>query len=61
VDYLSSAGVGLLIDAVQRTAMHDLPVQLQLTPDSLAARVLALTGVEHTVPLVTDATQSAVR
>ncbi|HXT45027.1 MAG TPA: SpoIIE family protein phosphatase [Pseudonocardiaceae bacterium] len=61
VDYLSSAGVGLLIDAVQRAAVHDLPVQLQLTPDSLAARVLALTGLEHTVPLVTDATQSTVR
>lgn len=56
VDYLSSAGVGLLIDAVQRAAMHDLLVQLQLAPHSLAARVLALTGLEHTVPLVPDAT-----
>ena len=61
VDYLSSAGVGLLVDAVARAAMHDLPVQLQLAPHSLAARVLALTGLDHTMPLVTDATRSAVR
>jgi anti-anti-sigma factor len=61
VDYLSSAGVGMLIDAVQRAVRHDLSVQLQLTPHSLAARVLALTGLEHALPLVSDATQPVVR
>ena len=49
VDYLSSAGVGLLIDALQRAAIHHTSMQLQLTPHSLAARVLALTALEHTV------------
>ncbi|MGH3973010.1 MAG: SpoIIE family protein phosphatase, partial [Pseudonocardiaceae bacterium] len=55
LDYLSSAGVGLLIQAAQ----HHTPLQLQLTPHSLVARVLALTGLEHIVPLATDATHSA--
>jgi anti-anti-sigma factor len=61
VDYLSSAGVGLLIDALQRAAVHHTPVQLQLTPHSLAARVLAMTGLAHTVPVVIDAPPSTVR
>jgi putative lipase involved disintegration of autophagic bodies len=51
----------MLIDAVQRAVRHDLSVQLQLTPHSLAARVLALTGLEHALPLVSDATQPVVR
>jgi len=36
-------------------------VHLLLTPHSLAARVLALTELERTVPVVTDASQSTVR
>ncbi len=59
LDYLSSAGVGLLIQATQHAATHHTPLQLQLTPHRLVARVLALTGLEHTVPLATDATHSA--
>jgi anti-anti-sigma factor len=58
LDYLSSAGVGLIIDAIRHTATQHTSLRLQLTPRSLAARVLALTGLERTVPLVTDATVS---
>ena len=61
VDYLSSAGVGLLIDALQCAAAQHTSVHLLLTPHSLAARVLALTELERTVPVVTDASQSTVR
>ncbi|MBV8992707.1 MAG: SpoIIE family protein phosphatase, partial [Pseudonocardiales bacterium] len=61
VDYLSSAGVGLLVEALARAAAHHTSVQLQLTPYSLAARVLALTGLERAVPVVTDAGPSTVR
>jgi anti-anti-sigma factor len=57
LDYLSSAGVGLLIDATQHAATHHTPLQLQLTPHSLVARLLALTGVEHILPVATDATE----
>lgn len=60
VDYLSSAGVGLLVDAVAHAAKHHITLQFQLTPRSLAARVLALTRLEHTVPLLVDAAESTV-
>jgi anti-anti-sigma factor len=55
LDYLSSAGVGLLIQAAQHAATHRIALRLQLTPHSIVARVLALTGLEHTMPLATDA------
>jgi anti-anti-sigma factor len=54
LDYLSSAGVGLLIQAGQHAVTQHTPLQLQLTPHSLVARVLAITGVEHALPLAID-------
>ena len=56
--YLSSAGIGLVIHAVQHAAEHDIRL-LQLAPDSLAARILALTNLDATVPVVTDVSGSA--
>ncbi len=58
VDYLSSAGIALLIDAIQNAAKHNTSLQLQLAPRSLSARILALSGLELIVPMVTEATQS---
>lgn len=58
VTYLSSAGVGLLVQATAQAARHHTPLRLQLTPDSLVARVLALTGLAHTMPMVNDITAS---
>ena len=60
VDYLSSAGVELLIDTVAHAARHHVALQFQLAFRSLPARVLALTGLEDTVPLVIDATEPPV-
>jgi anti-anti-sigma factor len=54
LDYLSSAGVGLLIQAAQHAATQHTPVQLQLTPHSLVARVLAITGLEHALALAIE-------
>lgn len=54
LDYLSSAGVGLLIQAAQQAAVHDTPLQLQLTPHGLVARVLAITGLAHALPLTIE-------
>lgn len=51
--YLSSAGIGLLINAAQHAATHHTPLQLQLTPRSLAARILTLTGLDNTRPVIT--------
>lgn len=53
LNYLSSAGVELLIQGAQHAATHHTLLQLQLTPHSLVARVLAITGLEHTLPLAT--------
>jgi len=53
LDYLSSAGVGLLIHAAQHAESHHIPLQLQLAPHSIPARVLALTGLEATLPMTT--------
>ena len=61
LDYLSSAGVGLLIQARQHAATHCTPLHLQLTPHSLVARVLAITGLEHAVPLATDVAHDGVK
>jgi hypothetical protein len=60
VDYLSSAGVELLIDTVAHASRHHVALQFQLASRSLPARVLALTGLEDTVPLVIDATEPPV-
>lgn len=60
VDYLSSAGIALLIDAIQNAAKHNTWLQLQLAPRSLAARILALTGLKPIVPMVPETTQSTV-
>jgi anti-anti-sigma factor len=60
VNYLSSAGVGLLIDVIQNATEHNVSLQVQLAPRSLPARILALTGLELLLPLVTDSTQSPV-
>jgi anti-anti-sigma factor len=60
VNYLSSAGVGLLIDVIQNAAKRNVSLQVQLAPRSLPARILALTGLELIVPLMTDAAQSPV-
>jgi anti-anti-sigma factor len=54
VDYLSSAGVGLLIQAAQHAADHDIRLLVQLAPNSLAARILALTNLDAIVPVITD-------
>ncbi|MGB8961895.1 MAG: SpoIIE family protein phosphatase [Pseudonocardiaceae bacterium] len=54
VDYLSSAGVGLLILAGQHAATHHIALQLELTPGSVVARVLAITGLEHALPLAIE-------
>jgi anti-anti-sigma factor len=60
VNYLSSAGVGLLIDVIQNATEHNVSLQVQLAPRSLPARILALTGLELLLPLMTDPTQSPV-
>jgi anti-anti-sigma factor len=57
--YLSSAGIGLVIQAVQHAAERDLRLVLQLAPHSLAARILALSGLDTTVPVITDVAGSA--
>jgi anti-anti-sigma factor len=54
LDYLSSAGVGLLIQAGQHAATEHTSVQLQLTPHSLVARMLAITGLEHALRLAIE-------
>lgn len=61
LNYLSSAGVGLLIQARQHAATHCISLHLQLTPHSLVARVLAITGLEHAVPLATDVAHDGVK
>jgi anti-anti-sigma factor len=53
VNYLSSAGIGLLIEAAQHAADHGIPVVVQLAPHSLAARILVLTSLDTIVPLRT--------
>jgi anti-anti-sigma regulatory factor len=42
VTYLSSAGVGLLLDVL---ASASVPVTLSADPDGPVARILALTGI----------------
>ncbi|HEX8932974.1 MAG TPA: STAS domain-containing protein, partial [Pseudonocardiaceae bacterium] len=54
--YLSSAGIGMLLNAAQHAAIHDIPLQLQLTSCSIAARILALTGLDTTLAGTTDST-----
>jgi anti-anti-sigma factor len=54
VEYLSSAGVGLLIDAAEHAEAHHLALQLQLAADSLVARLLTLTGLDTTLFITTD-------
>jgi anti-anti-sigma factor len=58
VSYLSSAGVGLLIDAVHHAAAWQTPLRLRVPPNSIPARVLSLTGLDQALPLVTDPTES---
>jgi anti-anti-sigma regulatory factor len=52
--YLSRAGIGLVFEAVQHATEHGIRVVLQLAPRSLAARILALTGLDTTLPVITD-------
>jgi anti-anti-sigma factor len=59
VDYLSSAGVGLLIDASRHAAAHGCSVALRLAPQSLPARVLALTGLPEIMPVIMDSTMNS--
>jgi anti-anti-sigma factor len=54
VEYLSSAGVGLLIDAAEYAEAQHLVLQLQLAADSLVARLLTLTGLDTTLLITTD-------
>ena len=54
------AGIALIIDVIQNAAKHNTALQLQLAPRSLAARILALTGLEPIVPMVPEPTQSTV-
>jgi len=54
LDYLSSAGIGLLIQAAQHAVDHDVQLLVQLAPDSLPARILALTSLGTIVPVTTD-------
>jgi anti-anti-sigma factor len=49
VDYLSSAGVGLLIQAAQHADAQGIPWRLQLAPRSLVARFLTLIGFDTVV------------
>ncbi|MCX6464184.1 MAG: SpoIIE family protein phosphatase [Pseudonocardiales bacterium] len=44
--YVASAGVALLLDAVERARARGLPVDACLEPGGAVARILALTGVE---------------
>jgi ABC-type transporter Mla MlaB component len=60
VDYLSSAGVALLLDAIHSAAEHNTLLQLQLAPHSLTARMLAVIGLEPIVPTVTETTHPTV-
>jgi anti-anti-sigma factor len=46
VSYLASAGLGLLLEVVQRAADAGGRVRLLVAADSAPARVLALTGLE---------------
>ena len=52
ISYLASAGVGLLVEAVERARAAGGSVRLLVDPDGSPARVLALAGLEA---LVTDA------
>jgi anti-anti-sigma regulatory factor len=54
VEYLSSAGVGLLIDAAEHAEAHHLALQLQLAADGLVARLLTLAGLDTTLFITTD-------
>jgi anti-anti-sigma factor len=54
LDYLSSAGVGLLIDATHHAAAHHVPFQIQLSASGIPARILALSGLDNTLPLIFD-------
>ena len=61
VDYLSSAGVGCCHRrAPARRRLSD-PGAAPADSHSLATRVLAMTGLAHTVPVVIDAPPSTVR
>lgn len=53
VNYLSCAGVGLLIDAAEHAEAHHVALQLQLAADSLVARLLTLTGLDTASPVTT--------
>jgi anti-anti-sigma factor len=54
VGYLSSAGIGLLIETAQHAADHGVRLLVQLAPNGLAARILALTNLDTVVPVTTD-------
>lgn len=58
MDYLSSAGVGLLIDIALHAEVHQAQLQMQLIPYSLVARFLAITGVERILPVATEQSAS---
>jgi anti-anti-sigma factor len=45
VGYLASAGIGLLLEAAARVRHPAGPLSVRVTPGSLPARVLALTGL----------------
>jgi anti-anti-sigma factor len=53
VDYLSSAGIGLLIQAAQHAADHDVQLLVHLASHSLAGRILALSSLDTIVPIRT--------
>lgn len=53
VSYLSSAGIGLLIQVAQHAADHGIPLVVQLAPHSLVARILVLTSLDTIVPVIT--------
>jgi anti-anti-sigma factor len=61
VDYLSSAGVGLLIDTAQHAATHHTPLRLKLTPGSLPDRVLTLAGLDPTLGCAAEAGEEPLR
>jgi len=51
VGYLSSAGVGLLVEVTGTAAARGVPVTIRIAPGTAAARVLWLTGLAATLPV----------
>lgn len=51
VDHLTSAGIALLVEALDHAGAR---LSVRVRPDSAAARVLALTGVDSTLPVTQE-------